>query len=132
MAGQEVIQIRFATKDCQACPGRSACTRAHTEPRTRTVRTQVYHEALQAARQHQTTAAFQEDYADRAGIAGTLSQGVRAVGLRRSRSIGLAKTHLQHILIAVAMNLRRVMAWFTNPHPTKPRVSPFAALASPG
>ena len=102
VAGQEVIQIRFAKQDCQACPVRSACTRAHTEPRTLTVRTQVYHEALQAARQHQTTAAFQEDYADRAGIEGTLSQGVRAFGLRRSRYIGLAKTHLQHILIAVA------------------------------
>src|SRR5512134_3027294 len=79
----------------------------------------------------QTTAEFKEQYAARAGIEGTLSQGVRAFDLRRSRYIGLAKTHLQHILIAVAMNLRRVMAWLTNPHPTKPRVSPFAALASP-
>ena len=132
VTGQEVIQIRFAKKDCQACPMRPACTRAHTEPRTLTVRTQVYHEALQAARQYQMTEAFKERYADRAGIEGTLSQGVRAFGLRRSRYIGLAKTHLQHILIAVAMNLRRVMAWLTDPHPTKPRVSPFAALASPG
>ena len=109
-----------------------ACTRAHTEPRTLTVRTQVYHEALQAARQYQMTEAFKERYADRAGIEGTLSQGGRAFGLRRSRYIGLAKTHLQHILIAVAMNLRRVMAWLTDPHPTKPRVSPFAALVSSG
>jgi transposase len=132
MAGQEVIQIRFAKKDCQACPMRAACTRAHTEPRTLTVRTQVYHEALQAARRHQTTAAFQEDYADRAGIEGTLSQGVRAFGLRRSRYIGLAKTHLQHVLIAVAINLKRVMAWLSHPHPTTPRVSPFVALASSG
>jgi transposase len=129
VAGQEVIQIRFAKKDCQACPVRSACTRAHTEPRTLTVRTQVYYEALQTARHHQTTAAFQEDYADRAGIEGTLSQGVRAFGLRRSRYIGLARTHLQHILIAVAMNLRRVMAWMSHP-PLRPYVSPFVALAS--
>ena len=131
VTGQEVIQIRFANKDCRACAVRPACTRAKTEPRTLTVRTQVYHEVLQAARRRQTTAEFQEQYAARAGIEGTLSQGVRAFDLRRSRYIGLAKTHLQHILIAVAMNLRRVMAWLTNPHPTKPRVSPFAALASP-
>ena len=131
VTGQEVIQIRFAKKDCQACPVRSACTRAHAEPRTLTVRTQVYHEALQAARQHQTTEEFKKHYADRAGIEGTLSQGVRAFDLRRSRYIGLAKTHLQHILIAVAINLRRVMAWLKDPRPTKPRVSPFAALASP-
>ena len=50
VTGQDVIQIRFAKKDCQACVARPACTRAKTEPRTRTVRTQVYHEALQAAR----------------------------------------------------------------------------------
>ncbi len=58
VAGQEGIQIRFATKDCQACPVRSACTRANTAPRTITVRTPVYYEALQAARHAQTPAAF--------------------------------------------------------------------------
>jgi len=68
----------------------------------------------------------------RAGIASTLSQGVRAFDLRRSRYIGLAKTHLQHILIAVGINLKRVMAWFTHPQPTKPYISPFAALVSSG
>ncbi len=41
VAGQEVIKIRFAHKDCRACPVRAAWTRAHTEPRTLTVRTQV-------------------------------------------------------------------------------------------
>jgi transposase len=131
VTGQEVIQMRFANKDCRACVVRPACTRAKTEPRTLTVRTQVYHEVLQAARHRQTTAAFKEPDAARAGIEGPLSQGGRAFDLRRSRYIGLAKTHLQHILIAVAMNLRRVMAWLTNPPPTKPRVAPFAALASP-
>jgi transposase len=130
--GQEIIQIRFAKKDCQDCPARPACTRAKTEPRTLTVRTQVYQEVLRAARQYQTTTEFTERYADRAGIEGTLSQGIRAFDLRRSRYMGLAKTHLQHILIAVAINLKRVMAWFTHPQPTKRRVSPFAALASSG
>jgi len=97
-----------------------------------TVRTQVYHEALLAARHHQTTAAFKAQYADRAGIESTLSQGVRAFGLCRSRYIGLAKTHLQHILIAVGINLKRVMAWSTHPQPTKPYVPPFVALVSSG
>ena len=87
---------------------------------------------LHAARQHQTTEAFKEHYAMRAGIESTLSQGVRAFDLRRSRYIGLAKTHLQHILIAVGINLKRVMAWFTHPQPTKPYISPFAALVSSG
>jgi transposase len=131
VTGQDVIQIRFAKKDCQACVARPACTRATTAPRTLTVRTQVSPEALQAARRHQTTGEFKEHDAERAGIEGTLSQAVRAFDLRRSRYIGLAKTPLQHILSAVAINVVRVMAWVTDPHPTKPRVSPFAALASP-
>ena len=132
VAGQEVIQIRFAKKDCQACPARSACTRAKTEPRTLTVRTQVYYEALHAARHDQTTAAFKAQYATRAGIESTLSQGVRAFDLRRSRSMGLAKTHLQHILIAVGINLKRIMAWLTHPQPVKPYISPLAALVASG
>lgn len=125
-------EARFARKDCTSCPHRAQCTRAKKEPRIVGLQAREQYEALQAARQHQTTEAFKEHYAMRAGIESTLSQGVRAFDLRRSRYIGLAKTHLQHILIAVAMNLRRVMAWLTKPQPTKPRVSPFAALASPG
>jgi transposase len=59
-------------------------------------------------RKHQTTAEFQEQYAARAGIEGTISQGVRAFGMRWSRYSGLARTHLQQVLIATAINLVRV------------------------
>ena len=58
------------------------------------------YEALQAARQRQTTEAFQRQYAPRAGIESTHAQGIRRCGLRQSRYIGLAKTHLQHMAIA--------------------------------
>jgi transposase len=50
-------------------------------------------------------------YNHRAGIEGTISQGTRSFGLRRSRYIGLAKTHLQNIAIACAINLTRLVAW---------------------
>jgi transposase len=129
VAGQDVVQIRFAKKDCQVCALRSACTRAKTEPRTLTVRTPGYHEVLQAARQRQKTVEFQEQDAKRAGIEGTLSQGVRAFDRRRSRYLGLAKTHLQHIRIAAAITLVRVVAWLTDPRPQKRRAAPLAALA---
>ena len=39
------------------------------------------------------------------------SQGTRRSGWRRSRYIGLDKTHLQNVLIATALNLVRVDAW---------------------
>jgi IS5 family transposase len=49
-----------------------------------------------------------KEYRQRAGIEGTISAGVRVLHLRRSRYIGLAKTHLQHVLTAAAMNLIRL------------------------
>jgi transposase len=128
-AGQEVLQIRFAKNDCQGCVVRSACPRATTEPRTLTVRTPGDHDVLQAARQRQRTVEFKEPYAQRAGIEGTLSQGVRAFAWRRSRYMGVAKTHLQHSLMATAINLVRVVAWLTGPRPQKRRATPLAALA---
>lgn len=126
--GQEVVQIRFAQKECNQCLVRALCTRAKTQPRTITIRTQPYYDALQTARRQQQTTEFQANYAVRAGVEATMSQGVRAFDLRRSRYIGLAKTRLQHVLIAVAINLVRVLAWLADPVPPKPRVGAFAAL----
>src|SRR5579871_1957297 len=120
--GQDIINIEFRQADCRACAHRPHCTHAVTEPRGITVRPQAAHEALQAARQRQTTAAFKEQYAARAGIEGTISQGTRAFGFRRARYIGLAKTHLQHVLTAVAIDVTRMVAWADE--------SPFAATRS--
>ena len=84
--------------------------------------------ALYAARQRQQTPEFREQYAKRAGIEGTLSQGVRRCEMRRSRYIGLARTHLQHLLTAAALNLMRAVAWLTESPRAKTRRSRFAAL----
>jgi IS5 family transposase len=60
---------------------------------------------------HQTEQ-WQRRYAIRAGIEATLSQNVRARGLRRSRYRGLARTHVQHVLTATACNLSRLADWY--------------------
>ena len=65
--------------------------------RSVTLRTQVHHQALVDARQREGSLEYIDNYARRAGIEGTLSQGVQAFGLRRSRYEGLGKTHLQHV-----------------------------------
>jgi transposase len=95
----EVIKIKFSTKDCQHCPRQALCTHSTSRAPRRllTVRPQAQHEALQAARRRQQTPDFVRQYALREGIEATISQGVRAFGMRRSRYIGLDKTHLQHI-----------------------------------
>src|SRR5215467_12059783 len=109
--GESVIRIRFARATCRACPTRQACTSSPKAPRQLTVKPQVYHEALQAARQRQETPEFKAQYPLRAGVESTLSQAVRRFDFRRSRYIGLARTHLQQLLNATAMNVVRVIAW---------------------
>ena len=99
-----------------------------TGPRFLTLRPRAHHEALQEGRQVQQTEAWQERYAKRAGIEGTISQAVRGFGLRECRYIGLAKTHLQHVLTAAAINLSRLDGWFTGKKRAQTRVSRFATL----
>jgi transposase len=111
VSGDPVIRIRFDGATCRACPTRLACTSARGAPRQLTVRLQTHHEAIQTARQRQETAAFKAQYTLRAGVESSLSQGTRRFDLRRSRYMGLARTHLQQLLTATAMNLVRVVAW---------------------
>ena len=75
-----VIKIKFSLADCTPCPHRAQCSRSQKQyqRRTLTVRPQEPYEALQAARQRQTTAAFRTVYAKRAGIEGTLRVGYGA------------------------------------------------------
>jgi transposase len=128
VSGDPVVRIRFARGTCAACPVRSACTWAKDAPRQLTVRPQLQHEAIQAARQRQETAGFKAQYALRAGVEGTHAQAIRRCGLRQSRYMGLAKTHLQHLATAVALNVIRLGAWWLGTPPAKTRRSPFAAL----
>jgi transposase len=123
-----VIKIKFSTRDCRPCPLRSQCTRAKSARRTITVRPEAQHKALLAARAQEQTERFADTYAQRAGVEGTVSQGVRVSGLRRSRYLGLAKTHLQHILTAAALNLMRVICWLAGEPLAPTRQSTFAQL----
>ena len=86
-------------------------------------------EAVQAARAWYASEEGRQRYQCRAGVEGTLSQGVRAFGLRQTRYRGLEKTHLQHIAIAAAINIDRLVAWLDARPRAKTRTSRFAALA---
>ena len=77
----------------------------------------------------QQTEEFKERLAPRAGVEGTIAQGVRAFELRQSRYSGVAKTHLQHIWIALAINVVRLVAWWHGERPAPTRTSQFARLA---
>jgi transposase len=128
----EVIKIKFSTKDCQVCPSLRLCTQSirHVR-RTVTIRPKEQYDALQARRQYETTQDFKALYATRAGIEGTISQGVRTMGLRRSRYIGQERTHLQHVATAAAINIVRLIRWLNGEPHAKTRQSPFARLYRP-
>jgi transposase len=125
----EVIKIKFSTTDCRACPARSLCTPTTSPPRrTLTIRRQAHYLALKQRREQEKTRDFTQVYSRRAGIEGTISQGVRVMGLRRSRYIGQEKTHLQHVATAAALNLVRCMAWVNGLPRAQTRRSTFARL----
>ncbi len=127
--GNAVVKITFPVTACGTCQVRTDCTRAKRDGRELTVRTEAIHTALQAARQQQATAGFWEAYKARAGVEGTLSQGIRRCDLRQARYLGAAKTRLQHLLIATALNVIRVVAWYLETPLAPTRQSRFACLA---
>jgi len=128
LAGER-MEVVFAQEVCAACPMRSDCTKSSTTGRVLHMRPQAAHEALQARRQEQHTPEFRQRYEARAGIEGTLSQAVRGMGARRARYDGLQKTHLQHLLTAVAINLVRIDAVLTQTSRGKTRRSNYMRLA---
>ena len=124
-----VIRIYFPPKICNACPVRSKCTQSATG-RSLSIKPQVEHEATQDARQRQKLPEFKEKYHARAGIEGTLSQAVVALGMRKTRYRDPVKVHFQHLATAAAINLKRVYAWLNETPRATTRTASFAALAA--
>jgi transposase len=123
------IQVRFSPTVCRSCPSQAQCTQAQNGARTLTFLPQAEYTALQQARTEQATPEFQAKYAQRAGIEGTISQAVRGFEVRRTRYLGLAKTHLQMLATAVAINLHRLFDWWQDNPRARTRLSSFARLA---
>jgi transposase len=123
-----VWEAHFSRQDCTPCPFRAQCTHAKVEPRIIGLQTREQHEVLQVARHRQTTEEFRAQYAARAGIESTHEQAIRRCGLRHSRYIGLAKTHLQQVITATAVNLIRLGEWWAGTPLAPTRISRFAQL----
>lgn len=132
--GEEVIRVSFSAVTCHACPVKELCTkRENSKGRILTLSPQPLSEARSRRRREQGTPAFQQRYALRAGIEGTISEGIRSHGLRRARYRGQSKTQLQAKAIAAAINLVRICQMLRrtqlglSPRPKRP-LSPFARL----
>jgi transposase len=127
--GSPRIQVQFSRSDCGACAARKACASAKTARRVMQLHRREEYEALRAARARAEDPAWLERYNRRAGVEGTLPQGIRAFGMRRSRYIGSAKTGLQEACAAAAINVSRVVRWLDGVPRATTRVTRFAALA---
>jgi transposase len=127
-SGRPYVRANFSPADCQPCLARARCTRSRSRQLKLHPRDQ--HEAITAARARLTNEAGQRLYAQRQGVEGTISQAVRAFGLRQTRYRGLAKTGLQSVATAAAINLDRLAAWLSSRPLAPTRTSRFAALAT--
>jgi len=114
--GTDTIVIKFAAGTCGPCPVRDQCTTSKRGYRQLTVQPREAHDAQREARARQDTKDWQSKYTLRAGVEGTIRQAVAVTGLHHARYRGLAKTHLDHVFSAVALNLIRLDA-FWNGHP---------------
>jgi transposase len=123
------IQVRFSPSVCRTCVYHTQCTQAKSGVRTITFLPQEQHLALQQVRKEQITLPFWKKYAQRSGVEETFSQAVRGYELRCARYIGLAKTNLQMIATATAINLHRLFDWWQHRPRAKTRTSAFAILA---
>jgi DDE family transposase len=132
--GNAVIKVKCSSTDGRRCDHVAQCVRSQKRAprRTLTIRPQPPYQALQAARQREATEAFQAEYARRAGIEGTIARGVRGARLRRTRSVGLPRVHLGHLLTAAGLNVLRLGEWFLETSRAKTRRSPFARLIADG
>lgn len=126
---RDVIHVAFHKKTCAACPVRDKCTCSKATGRELTLRPRAQQEAVAVARERQKTKAFHRQYASRAGIEGTIAQGTRTCDLRQARYRGHAKIRLQHILTAMALNCKRIVAWLAETPRSQARPSLFVRLA---
>ena len=127
--GKDLFKVKFSMKDCEPCPFREKCTNSRTKTRrTLTLKPQELHEALRRGRLREQTREYKTEYRHRCGIEGTISQGVRGFEMRQSRYMGQAKTHLQHVLTAIGINLVRFDNWLLGKEPVQTRRSAFVNL----
>jgi transposase len=115
-----LVTFAFSRRDCVPCDQRGTCTRAALPMvRRLTVPEQPVHQAVLAARAGQDGEAWKTLYNKRAGIEGTISQAVRGPDLRHARYRGLAKTHVQNVCTAIAINICRLGAHYHKPAPPR-------------
>jgi transposase len=103
-----LIVARFTKGQCQPCPARATCTTSGDGKRTVGFPPRELYELQARNRAGQQDPAWHKRYAVRSGIEGTICEFAHGHGMRHCRYRGQPKTHLQHVLTAIAVNIERL------------------------
>jgi len=122
-SGKVTYRSEFG-RHCRNCALRNLCVpdgQAH-----RMIRVGALHETLQQRRREQQSQEFKLRMHQRNAVEGTISELVRAHGLRRARYRGFARVDLQNQMIAAACNIKR---WLRRLSQGASQLAPEAHLA---
>ncbi|OXM70283.1 transposase [Amycolatopsis vastitatis] len=103
-----LIVARFTKSQCQPCPVRAKCTTSRDSARNVGFPPRELLELQLRNRAERQEPAWRKRYAVRSGIEGTICEFAHGHGMRRCRYRGQPKTHLQHVLTAIAVNIERL------------------------
>jgi transposase len=126
--GKPMTVVTFATTACRPCPARGQCTTRNQGGRQLSLHPRALADSLHRARAEQAGRDWKTDYGLRSGVEGTVRQAIAITHSRRSRYRGLAKTHLEHVYSATALNLIRLHAWWQGRPLDRRRTSHLARL----
>ncbi|MEU2982685.1 transposase [Streptomyces hirsutus] len=103
-----LIVVKFAKSQCGPCPARSKCTSSRAASRSVGFPPKDLLDLQRRARAEHNSADRRSIHALRSGVEGTVNELVHGHEMRRCRYRGLAKTHVQHVLTAIAVNIERL------------------------
>ncbi|MEV0293492.1 IS1182 family transposase [Nocardia sp. NPDC050710] len=116
-----LIVARFTKGQCQPCPVRSQCTSSRDSARNVGFPPRELLDLQVRARDEQQSPAWRQRYAMRSGIEGTVCEFANGHGMRQCRYRGQPKTHVQHVLTAIAVNIERLSSGLLPDEPSSPR-----------
>ncbi|MEO3768731.1 IS1182 family transposase [Streptomyces sp. B8F3] len=103
-----LIVARFTKSQCHPCPARAQCTTSRESTRTIGFPPRELRDLQLRVRAEQQTPDWKTRYAVRSGVEGTVNEFAHGHGMRRCRYRGQSKTHVQHVLTAIAINIERL------------------------
>ncbi|MET7784343.1 transposase [Streptomyces sp. NPDC005388] len=99
---------RFTKGQCQPCPVRTRCTTSRETSRNVSFPPRELRDLQVRIRAEQQTPDWQARAAARSGVEGTVNEFTHEHGMRRCRCREQPKADLQHVFMAIAVNIERL------------------------